>query len=99
MMCRVMMRHRDAPSARPASTYGRERTEDVSTPLRAWTSQPWHVAQESVLNTQRHWVESLRRGVEPEVSGADNLKTYALVEAAYESALRKTAVGPFSYAD
>jgi len=78
---------------------GRAHTEDVSTPLRAWTSQPWHVAQESVLNTQRHWVESLRRGTEPEVSGADNLKTYALVEAAYESARRETAVEPISDAD
>jgi predicted dehydrogenase len=73
---------------------GREHTEDVSTPLRRWTSQPWHVAQESVLNTQRHWVDCLRRGAEPEVSGADNLKTYALVDAAYEAALRKVAVAP-----
>lgn len=72
----------------------RERTEDVSTPLLAWTAQPWHVAQESVLNAQRHWIDCLRRGVEPDVSGADNLKTYALVEAAYESAICKTAVEP-----
>jgi predicted dehydrogenase len=73
---------------------GRTRSEDVSTPLRSWTSQPWHVAQESVLNTQKHWVESLRRAVPPEVSGADNLKTYALVEAAYESARGGTTVTP-----
>jgi predicted dehydrogenase len=73
---------------------GGEHVEDVSTPLRAWTSQPWHVAQESVLNTQRHWVDCLRRGAEPDVSGRDNLKTYALVEAAYEAALRGTAVAP-----
>ena len=72
----------------------RERTEDVSTPLLAWTAQPWHVAQESVLNAQRHWIDCLRRGVEPDVSGADNLKTYALVEAAYESAICKAAVEP-----
>ena len=72
----------------------RERTEDVSTPLLAWTAQPWHVAQESVLNAQRHWIDCLRRGVEPDVSGADNLKTYALVEAAYESAICKKAVEP-----
>jgi D-apiose dehydrogenase len=73
---------------------GQVRTEDVSTPLRAWTGQPWHVAQESVLNTQRHWVDCLRRGAEPGTSGADNLKTYALVDAAYESARRRTAVPP-----
>jgi predicted dehydrogenase len=69
-------------------------SEDVSTPLRSWTSQPWHLAQESVLNTQRHWIDSLRRGTEPAVSGADNLKTYALVEAAYASAQRNAAVQP-----
>ena len=73
---------------------GRERTDDVSSPLLAWTTQPWHVAQESVLNTQRHWVDCLRRAVEPDVSGADNLKTYALVEAAYASAIRNAAVEP-----
>jgi predicted dehydrogenase len=73
---------------------GREHSEDVSTPLRNWTSHPWHVAQESVLNTQQHWVDCLRRGAAPDVSGEDNLKTYALVEAAYASALRGTAVEP-----
>jgi len=68
--------------------------EDVSTPLRAWTSVPWHVAQESVLNTQRHFVDCLRRGVEPATSGADNLRTYALVDAAYASARAGRAVTP-----
>lgn len=73
---------------------GHRTTQDTSTPLRAWTSQPWHVAQESVFNTQRHWVESLRRGSEPGTSGADNLKTYALVDAAYEAARMQRAVRP-----
>lgn len=67
---------------------------DVSSPLLSWTSQPWHTAQESVLNTQRHWVDCLRRGAEPETSGADNLKTYALVMAAYRSAAEGVAVRP-----
>jgi len=73
---------------------GREQTEDTSTPLLSWTAQPWHVAQESVLNTQRHWIDCLRRGVAPDISGEDNLKTYALAEAAYQSAARKTTVRP-----
>jgi len=73
---------------------GHSRTEDVSTPLLSWSSQPWHVAQQSVLNTQKHWIESLRAAAEPATSGADNLKTYALVEAAYESALCNAAVRP-----
>ena len=54
----------------------------------------WHVAQESVLNTQRHWLDCLDAGVEPQTSGADNLKTYALAEAAYESAATGMAVPP-----
>ena len=73
---------------------GRTTEQDVSTPLLSWTSQPWHVAQESVLNTQRHWVECLKAGREPETSGRDNRKTYALAEAAYESARTHRAVAP-----
>ncbi len=73
---------------------GRREERDVSSPLLAWTSQPWHTAQESVLNTQRHWVECLRDGREPETSGRDNLRTYALVMAAYRSAAERVAVRP-----
>ncbi len=59
---------------------------DVSPKLLAWASRPWHNIQESVFAIQRHWAESLAAGTEPSTSGADNLKTFALVEAAYESA-------------
>ena len=51
----------------------------MRTPLLPWTSEPWHVSQESVLNTQRHWLDCLKAGREPDTSGRDNLKTYALV--------------------
>ena len=44
---------------------GRTGTCSLRTPALSWTSEPWHVAQESVLNTQRHWVERLRAGREP----------------------------------
>ncbi len=64
---------------------GSERRE-VAPALLPWASRPWHGIQESVLTTQRHWVDCLRRGIEPETSGADNLKTFALCEAAYASA-------------
>lgn len=67
---------------------------DVSTPLLSWTSQPWHTAQESVLNTQLHWVDCFRRGVAPQTSGEDNLRTYALVVAAYRSNAERRAVAP-----
>ncbi|MFO1055412.1 MAG: Gfo/Idh/MocA family oxidoreductase [Dongiaceae bacterium] len=73
---------------------GRTTRRNLATPLLSWTSQPWHVAQESVLNTQRHWVERLKAGREPETSGADNLRTYALVMAAYDSAASGAAVAP-----
>ena len=59
---------------------------DVSPALLPWAERPWHGVQESVLAIQAHWVDCLNGGVEPETSGRDNLRTSALVEAAYESA-------------
>ena len=59
---------------------------DVSPRLLPWAERPWHGVQESVLNIQRHWVECLRTGAPPATRGEDNLRTSALVEAAYESA-------------
>jgi D-apiose dehydrogenase len=69
-------------------------TRSLRTPLLAWTTEHWHVSQESVLNTQRHWIECLRARREPETSGRDNLKTYALAEAAYQSAATYRAMPP-----
>lgn len=69
-------------------------TRSVDSPLLPWTSQPWHTAQESVLNTQRHWIACLKAGRQPETSGEDNLKTYALVQAAYRAAAEQRAVQP-----
>jgi predicted dehydrogenase len=67
---------------------------DVSPRLLPWASRPWHGVQESVLETQRHWVGCLRSGREPATSGADNLRTFALCEAAYASAATGDAVTP-----
>ena len=66
--------------------------QDVSPPLLPWASRPWHNIQESVLNIQRHWVRTLRARTTPDTSGRDNLKTLALVHAAYESAASGAAV-------
>jgi predicted dehydrogenase len=60
--------------------------QDVSPRLLPWAERPWHGVQESVLNIQQHWVECLRTGAPPATRGEDNLRTSALVEAAYESA-------------
>lgn len=59
---------------------------DVSPKLLSWASRPWHNIQESVYAIQQHWVDKLAASEETSTSGADNLKTFALVEAAYESA-------------
>ena len=59
---------------------------DAAPPLLPWAERPWHNIQESVLAIERHFAECLRDGREPETSGADNLKTLALVYAAYDSA-------------
>jgi predicted dehydrogenase len=62
-------------------------------PLHAWAERPWHNIQDSVLNIQAHWLECMAHGTTPQTSGADNLKTLALVEAAYASAAsRQSAV-------
>jgi predicted dehydrogenase len=62
------------------------RTLDVSPPLLPWAERPWHNIQESVFNIERHFAECIEAGREPETSGHDNLKTLALVYAAYDSA-------------
>jgi D-apiose dehydrogenase len=62
------------------------RLVDVSPLLLPWASRPWHNILESVVATQRHWIKCLGAGSEPATSGADNLKTLALVEASYQSA-------------
>jgi len=68
------------------------RNIDVSPRLLPWASRPWHNIQESVYAIQEHWIAQLRRGAEHSTSGSDNLKTLALVEAAYDSASRLQAV-------
>ena len=59
---------------------------NVSPPVLPWAERPWHNIQESVQIIQGHFIECLRNGSEPETSGRDNLRTLALVEAAYASA-------------
>jgi len=68
--------------------------ESIGSPLLPWTSRPWHGSQEAVLHTNRHLLEAFRAGRGADVSGEDNLKTYALVEAAYEAANSHRVVSP-----
>lgn len=59
---------------------------DVSPPVLPWAERPWHNIQESVFLIQQDFITCLAAGRVPETSGADNVKTFALVEAAYQSA-------------
>lgn len=60
-------------------------------PLHPWAQRPWHAIQDSVLNIQAHWLDCLRQGHAPQTSGADNLQTLRLVQAAYDSAAQGQA--------
>ena len=73
------------------------REEDIGAPLLHWTAKPWHVAQESVLTTCRHLLEAYKAGRPADISAVDNLKTFAIAEAAYESAATGRAVKPRVY--
>ena len=76
------------------TTQGLSFEEHVGSPLLSWTTRPWHVSQEAVRNTNAHMLDALRAGHPADTSGEDNLKTYALVEAAYESASKHVGVRP-----
>jgi D-apiose dehydrogenase len=69
-----------------ATSGGTTRHVDVAPPVLPWASRPWHNIQESVALIQQHWVDCLVAQKEPQTSGRDNLKTFALVEAVYQSA-------------
>lgn len=67
-------------------------TKDLSPPLLPWASRPRHSIQESVRAIQQHFVDCIGNAREPETSGRDNLKTLALVEAAYASAAEQRMI-------
>ena len=76
---------------------GKMTSRPLGTPLLPWTSEPWHVAQESVLLACRHMLDRFRAGTDADTSGVDNLKTYALADAAYQSAATGRSVAPQRY--
>jgi predicted dehydrogenase len=73
---------------------GKMTESEFQIPLLHWANPPWHMIEESAYQTCRHILESFRAGREAEISGRDNLKTYAACEAAYESAATGRAVKP-----
>lgn len=62
------------------------RDEVIDADGREWTSAPWTQIQDSVPRTQQHFIDALRSGATFETSAHDSLQTYALAEAAYQSA-------------
>ena len=52
----------------------------------AWGDPVWAMVQESVVNAQTHFADCVRHGREAATSASDNVKTFAMVEAAYQSA-------------
>ena len=76
------------------TTQGLTFEDIIGGPLLHWTSRPWHVSQEAVLHTNRHMFECVRDGRAADTSAEDNLRTYSLVEAAYEAAKTHGTVKP-----
>ncbi len=75
---------------------GRLTESEIEIPLLHWAKPPWHMVEESVYKTCAHLFECLKAGREAATSGRDNLKTYAICEAAYELAATGRAVRPAS---
>ena len=73
---------------------GKMTESEIDIPMLHWANRPWHMIEESVYKTCRHILESLKAGREAATSGRDNLRTYAVCEAAYESATTGRAVKP-----
>ena len=69
-------------------------TRDVAPLPLAWADPALHVVQDSVLRTCSDLLAAVHEKREAGTSGLDNLKTYALVEAAYRAAAEHRAVVP-----
>jgi predicted dehydrogenase len=67
-----------------SGTESREFSAEPACP--SWGERPWHVVQDSVIETCRHWLETVPHGISPATSVADNVRTLATVEACYASA-------------
>ncbi|WP_158803099.1 MULTISPECIES: Gfo/Idh/MocA family protein [unclassified Acidisoma] len=68
--------------------------ETVELPSLDWADPRWRASQVAVLETNRHLLRSFRTSRPADTSIADNLNTYALVDASYLAAERGVAVVP-----
>lgn len=68
--------------------------EELRSPILPWTDVRWHVSQEAVLHANAHFLDRFLEGRAADTSGEDNLRTFALVEAAYQAAETHCSVRP-----
>jgi predicted dehydrogenase len=73
---------------------GKMTDSEIEIPMLHWAKRPWHMIEESVYKTCAHIFAALKAGRDADTSGRDNLKTYAICEAAYESNVTGRAVEP-----
>lgn len=66
--------------------HGTLRVEHIENPSESWMTPPFHVLQKGVIETNRSILHALREGQRAPTDITDNLKTFALVEAAYAAA-------------
>lgn len=62
--------------------------------LSGWMEPRWGISQAGCLEACRHFLAAFRAGRPAETAGEDNLRTFALVEAAYASAASGAPVRP-----
>lgn len=75
------------PNQRITTVTGRGAvTRDHSVAPRLWAKPGFEATADSIVAIQEHWVRCLREGAVPETCGLDNLRSLALVHAAYDSA-------------
>jgi predicted dehydrogenase len=76
------------------SSDGELTTRDGDVAVLPWAERPWHYVQESVLKTCEHILRRARENKPADVAATDNVKTFALCEAAYQSAESGKPVRP-----
>jgi len=76
---------------------GQATVTDVEPPVPVWGEKPWHVVQDSVRAFQTHAVEVLAGRATPQPSGAHNLETLAVTQAAIKAADTGTTVDLAAY--
>jgi predicted dehydrogenase len=76
------------------SAPGSQNAVAIANPAAGWMQRPWHVVQMSVRETNRSILKAFRAGTRAATDIEDNLKTCAVVEAAYAAMAERRARRP-----